>query len=502
MKEGEFNLTISKQCFYLLLSFLVSVAVFSWLDIRFNVLLLSLIIFTILNLIVVFWSEFKIRFFLLLILIFLSAGLRFSLIFKPVEKISFLNKQNVEVVGYIASEPDIRLDSVNYYLQTEKIICQQIEYKIRTKIYFKNRLWPRYDYLDRLKIKGFLIQPESKINTDFRFDYYLANQNTFLILQPKKIEKIGLKRKFFNYAFLFKIKKKLAEKINLLWHEPYSSFMAGLLYGYRGGLGSLNTDFSRTGVTHIVAISGYNITIIVLILVNLFLFLLVPRKLSIFLISLGIFLFVIFTGASASVVRAGIMGVLVLLTKFYYRQANIVNILLLTAVIMVFNKPLILLYDAGFQLSFLSTLGLVYLSPILEKYFSFLPNFLELRETVVGSLAAIFTTLPLILMQFGNLSLVALLTNILILWILPFLMLSGFLAVLVSFVFRPLSQVLAWLTWLGLEYVLMIVKRLSSFKWAFLNIKINTFLGLVLYLLLIYLVWKVNKLNQRGYEKN
>ena len=129
--------------------------------------------------------------------------------------------------------------------------------------------------------------------------------------------------------------------------------MAGLLYGERSGLPlELADNFSRTGVSHIIAVSGYNISIVALALMSLFINLGLARPRAFWLVVAGIILFVIFTGAGASVVRAGIMGLIVLLAGQLGRLSRIGNVLIFTAALMLLFNPYVLIWDAGFQLSF------------------------------------------------------------------------------------------------------------------------------------------------------
>ena len=294
------------------------------------------------------------------------------------------------------------------------------------------------------------------------------------------------------------MKNNIAEKVNLLWPEPHASFMAGLLYGYRGGLGRLNDLFARTGVTHIVAISGYNITIVATILITVCIHLLIPRQKAFWLVSLGIVLFVLFAGASASVVRAGVMGILVLVARQMGRMSRIGNVLVLTAVIMTLHNPFVLVWDAGFQLSFLSTVGLVYLAPIMLPRFRWMPEVLGLQESVVSTISATVVTLPLILFQFGRLSIVAVIVNVLILWIIPFIMMIGFGAVLASFLFLPIARIISWIAWIGLEYIIQIVTFFAGLPFAAIDIRISFWLMCALYMGMFWYLFQKTKKHPVG----
>lgn len=360
----------------------------------------------------------------------------------------------VEFTGFISSEPDVRLDGVRYIVQTEQY----------GKVYTKYMLFPRFLYGDILDIKCKLTKPEPI--EDFRYDMYLARYGVYAICGNPSIMKIGEGEGNIVMRHILKLKESVAIRVNELWQEPHASFMAGLLYGYRGGLGSLNDLFSKAGVTHIVAISGYNISIVSVILMKICVHLLIPRKKAFWCIVVGIIGFLIFAGLSASVLRAGIMGIIVLLATQLGRKSRVLNVLVLTATIMALINPYILLYDAGFQLSFISTIGLIYLSPKLEKYFTKIPEKFALRESATSTFSAIIATLPLILFQFKRLSLVAPIVNVLILWLIPWIMAVGFFAVLFSFIFMPLGIALSWIAYIAMEYIIRVVTIFADLQFA------------------------------------
>lgn len=463
--------------------FLASVVVASLLELKIDLLYLYLALFILATFLIIYWHDKNKKFVVIcLLLIVLGVG-RYLLAF-PISQndVSNFTGQKIELLGYVATEPDIRMDGVRYIVHSTN--------KIKGNIYLKQNLYPRYNYGDKLQLSCNLERPEEF--DGFRYDMYLARYNVFAICQNAKVEKVGDGEGNFLFRGIFSLKQVVASRINKLWHEPSASFMAGLLYGYRGGLGELNELFSRTGVTHIVAISGYNISIIATVLITICVQLLIPRKKAFWLITGGIILFVLFAGASASVVRAGIMGIIVLLAKQMGRTSQVGNVMVLTAVLMTLHNPLILIWDAGFQLSFVATLGLVYLSPLLKKYFLKIPEVFGLQESVVSTLSAIIATLPLILFQFGRLSIVAPVVNVLILWLIPFIMLFGFLAVLLSFIFYSIGELVAWIALVGLQYITIVVKWFAGLKFAAVDLKIGMFVMILLYLGLFYWIYKKN----------
>lgn len=484
--------------------FILGVAVTSLLELKIDFVYLYLALFICATFLIIYWHDKSKKFVIIcLLLVVLGVG-RYLLAF-PIGQNNSSNYtgQKIELIGYVATEPDVRMDGVRYIVETQEYSGVETGHGLsaqhKGKIYLKRNLYPRYSYGDKLQLSCNLEKPETieavkgTSQRDFRYDMYLARYKVFAICQNAKVEKVGDGEGNFLFRGIFSLKQVVADRINKLWHEPNASFIAGLLYGYRGGLGELNELFSRTGVTHIVAISGYNISIIATVLITICVHLLIPRKKAFWFITIGIALFVLFAGASASVVRAGIMGVIVLLAKQMGRTSNVGNVMVLTAVVMIIQNPLILIWDAGFQLSFIATLGLVYITPLIRDWFIHVPEVLGIRESVISTLAAIISTLPLILFQFGRLSIVAPIVNVLILWIIPLIMLLGFVSVLLSFVLFPIGELVAWIAWVGLQYITVVVRWFANLGFAAVDLRINAFIMILLYLGLFYWIYYKNK---------
>lgn len=404
-----------------------------------------------------------------------------------VNHISFYNNQKITFKVKIIDAPDVRLDKQRLLVAaTEKA----------GRVLLTTPLYPEYQYGDRLVVTCFLQKPE-KIE-DFRYDKYLALSRVYSICYSPYIKVEGEGGNFI-LSSLYSLKNKVEGNINRTLSEPAASLMAGILIGSRAGINSdLLQKFNIVGITHIIAISGFNITIIVALLLNLAKYLRLGRKRSFWIIVAMIVLFVIFVGASASVVRAGVMGVLVLFAKHLGRTSKTRNVLILTAVIMTALNPKILIWDAGFQLSFLSTLGLIYLSPLLEKYLAWLPEKFALRENSATTFSAIIFTLPIILYNFERLSLVAPLVNLLVLPVIPISMLFGFIQIIFSSIFLPLGQIVAWFSWLFLTYVVKIVELFSALPFASVNIGLNWWMMIILYMMLVWFMSRgVRKIGDR-----
>lgn len=250
------------------------------------------------------------------------------------------------------------------------------------------------------------------------------------------------------------------QAIEKILPEPQASFLAGLLFGIEDNAPEdLLENFNITGTRHITALSGYNITIIASLIMGALLWFGFWRKHAFYLAIIAIILFILFVGAEASIVRAGIMGVLVLIAQQAGRVSSPKNLLALAGFLMVLKEPTALLDSVGLQLSFGATIGIIYFS----KYFAKFPE--VLRTTLSAQVAVA----PIILFYFKQVSLISPIANLLILPIIPVTMLVGFIAILAGVIYTPLGVFLAWPAWLFLSYEIKIIELLAKLPFANLN---------------------------------
>jgi len=197
-------------------------------------------------------------------------------------------------------------------------------------------------------------------------------------------------------------------------------------------------------------------------------------------------LFIVMVGLPASAVRAGIMGGLFLLAQKVGRPKAASRAVVFAGTGMLAVNPLLLRLDVGFQLSFLAVMGIIYLMPIFKRWLKF--------RILAMTLAAQVFTLPILIYNFGYISSVAPITNILIVPLLPFIMISGFIFGLAGIFFQPLGWVLSWPVWLLLSYVVKMVDYFSQIPWAALTLEnIHWIWLIVAYLVLGCIIWRLNE---------
>lgn len=377
----------------------------------------------------------------------------------------YANGNTVEITGIIAEEPDKRSDSIRYTIQTSEIILKNnSKRKVAGRVLISDsKRWPVYAYGDAIKVKGVLEKPG--IIEDFHYEHYLSRYNIYATMNRAMITPLYSNSGNALFAFLYSLKAAFEDRIATLYGEPHASLLMGLLTGSRRGIPEdLQNDFQITGLTHLVAISGYNITMVITVL-SLLLFWL-PLRWRFLPSVLLISCFTLFTGASASVVRAAVMGILGLLAVQTSRLPLPRLTVMWTAFFMLMWNPKQLWYDAGFQLSFLSLLGLMEISPLLENVIKFLPQKFGIRESMQLTLSAQIATLPLILFQFGRLSLIAPLSNLLVPPAVPYAMLFGLFSVLLSTISNLLGRMVAIPAFLCLTWITTITHLLACLPLA------------------------------------
>ncbi|MEK7511615.1 MAG: ComEC/Rec2 family competence protein [Patescibacteria group bacterium] len=393
--------------------------------------------------------------------------------------VAFYYEKEIKFSGLVVEEPN-RSDG------KQKLSVQP--QNLRGKILVWEEMYPEYNYGDFLEIECQLKKPEQL--DGFRYDKYLARSNIYALCYQPKIKLLARdKGKFFVNAAL-KTKKYFESRLAKTVAEPQAALISGILIGSRQAIPKyLLSEFNQTGLTHIVAVSGYNITIMVAVFLNLARYLSISRRKAFWLIVVILIFFAVLTGLSASVIRATIMGIVVLLAKQIGRISRAGNLLVLTAVLMALFNPRILLWDAGFQLSFLSTVGLIYFSPKLSKYFTWLPETFALRENFSNTLAAIIFTMPLVLFSFQRLSLVAPIVNLFVLPAVPIVMLVGFVQLVFSMINLFAGQIIGWFSWLFARYIIEVIGVFAALPFSTIPIRIS-FVGLMAaYLILIILTF-------------
>lgn len=294
------------------------------------------------------------------------------------------------------------------------------------------------------------------------------------------------------YSKIFAIKNGFESAVNYSLPIPYGAYINGVLLGSRTDIpADITTAFNKTSTTHILAISGYNITIIAWALLWLLTHLM-PRRRAFWISVATIVLFTLMTGAGASVARAMIMGILLLFANGYGRLYDPRNSILLAGGIMVFLNPFVLGFDIGFQLSFMAVVGLIYAYPLLKERIKHWPELGGIKDALLMTASAQLLVFPLLIYYFNQFSLVSLPANILVLPFMPYVMLFGFATGALGMIAIPLGRVIGIAPWALSAYQLTVIKWFASWPFSSLNINVYWLTLCAIYALIFYIIWRMS----------
>jgi len=329
------------------------------------------------------------------------------------DKPKFKDGQEISLVAVLTSQPQIYQKSQRFEAQGIKIIVPA---------------FPQYFYGDKLKITSTL------------------KDGVLVFPQIEVIEKGGgnliLRR-------IYSLREHLISLFESYLPEPAASLFLGIFLGVKRTLASgFYLTLRKTGVLHVVVASGANVTMVASFAFTL-LNLILKRRWAGLLTTLAILFYTALSGFDPPIVRATIMGIIVIWGEFFGRLNFRVLSLFLAGYLMIFFKP-DLVSDLGFQLSFASTTGLIFIKPLLPIKEE--GRFQVLKGDLTTTISAQIATLPILLANFGQYQVLSILVNTLVLWTTPILMVFGGATALGGLIFPPLGQIFAFLAFPFLFY--------------------------------------------------
>lgn len=418
------------------------------------------------------------------------------------DHISRLNDQiKITFTALIVAEPQIKEDKQQLVIKACDLFLPFDKGEIKRgsgKVLLIVPKYPEYQYGDSLKITGKLKTPQ-KFN-DFDWPAYLARNQIYSVMYYPEIVFVETGRDLslhgidnLLYSKILSFKNRLRQIIAQNLKPPQSNLLAAIMLGDKKQLpADLIEKLNITGTRHITAISGMHIVILSQILFFVFLWLGFWRGQIFYLVVGVLILYIVMIGAPASALRAGFMIGLLFLAQKIGRLNSSGRVIVLAAAVILAFRPSLLRFDAGFQLSFAAVLGIIYIKPLIDKLFKInVSRSYYLGSLVSLSLAAQVTTLPLVIYYFGRLSLVAVLANVLIVPVLPFILGVGLVFALSGLIWSGLAKIISLPVWLLLSYTAKTIDLLSFPSFSALDVAKFSWLWLLIYygFLLIFLRW-------------
>jgi competence protein ComEC len=374
--------------------------------------------------------------------------------------------------GVVVEPPDIRDQAILLRVEAEAtgMAASPDWHEVTGRVLVEAPRTGDWGYGDRIRAVGRLETPPE--DETFSYRDYLAREGIGSLMAQASVTLIERNQASPALRLVYALRSRALGALRANLPDPEASLLSGILLGAEGSIPpEVREAFNRTGTSHIIAISGFNISLIAGALVSVFGRWLGARWGSL-AAGLGILIYTVLVGASASVVRAALMGGLSLLALRLGRQTDGMASLGAAAVGMTALNPLVL-GDAGFQLSFAATLGLVLYGNSLQGWAQrglrrVLPKKAAARvsaplsEFFLLTLAAQITTLPLTIYYFHRLSPASLAANPAILPAQPAIMVLGGFSAIAGAVWAPLGRPLAWLAWPFAAYTIRAVEFFAS----------------------------------------
>lgn len=415
----------------------------------------------------------------------------------------------IDLKGYVTSEIQIsengkssfvfKIDSIAYKNKTQKVNQKVIVYV--------NELNKKVAYRTKIGFTGVVEKPKPATNPG-GFDYrrYLASigiSGRVYLYSAADIQVSGHKGGGYLYRIGYAIKNKVIGIISYSLDKNQAGLLEGMLIGYKDGLDeNAFTAFSKAGLTHIMVASGMNVAFIILpftfIFKKLRLSSLKANIITIFILVLFVFV----TGFSASVVRAVIMGIIILIGRIIMREPDIYTSISAAALILMIINPYTL-FDIGFQLSFGATLSLVMFYPQIKSFTEckYIPDIIS--DTLAATIAAQLGVMPVTLYYFNNFSTFSIISNILVVPLVEFVTIIGFIMVFTGLLNIYLAIIIGYINNTFLSFILFVTEVTSKIPFSLLKLPTPT-LGMVLfyYLFIIYMFKGRNYFKAKKYTKH
>lgn len=397
--------------------------------------------------------------------------------------------ERVEFLGRVNREPEIRSATVHLYVSPEEHSegGDMGVLVVVDRFAFDNEI----TYGDTIRVRGDVTIPqpfETETGRTFNYPLLLRSRDVTVTIPYADVSLVAQGSEH-GLRTLYTGKQRFIENLEQSIPMPHAGLGEGILLGVKRALGDdLEDAFRKTGIIHIVVLSGYNVLIVVESLMIMLAYVCGLRARMIIGLA-SIALFGLLVGPSATVVRACIMASLLVVARGMGRTYTILRALMLACVIMLMVHPLILIYDVGFQLSFLATLGLVLFVPYFEKRATYIPEVFGVRAILSATIATQIMVLPLLLYQMGVFSLVALVVNMLVLPMVPITMLATFVAGVTNmWVPVSLSNIFGVIAYGFLNYIIRIAEWFSSLPFA--SYTVETFPWWLMFLMYVGIaVW-------------
>ncbi|MBM3133244.1 MAG: ComEC/Rec2 family competence protein, partial [Chloroflexi bacterium] len=415
-----------------------------------------------------------------------------------------------ELRGVVAADPDLRESSTALRIEAREIRKPNGEWESvagTVQVYAPqypslsdSRDFPYYRYGDLLQMMGALESPDPPgEGEDFDFREYLARKGIYSVMyEPREVSLLDSGEKSEFMGWVYRLRGTLSRSLDEALPEPQCSLAKAMAFGERGSISQeVKDDFQRSGLTHILSISGLHVTIVAGLALAAGAWVFGRKRPTYLIVALAlVWFYVLLSGMSPPAIRAAIMGSLWLYGDWLGRPKSAFVALTFAAAIMLAFDPQ-LLSDLGFRLSFAAMAGLVFLTPVFQDWGR---RVLGKREEIPSALnfviasfamstGAVLATLPLIAYHFHSISMMSLPSTLVTLPAIPGLIVSSALVGAVGVFAAGVASVLGWTSWLFATYVLKAAEVFAAVPGASVSVEMSAPAVWAYYGILVVALW-------------
>lgn len=386
-------------------------------------------------------------------------------------------------------------------------------YKIKGKnSIFKNKKFILYtkenlEYGDKVEVSGKFYEPDDQRNyKGFNYKSYLKTQKIYGTIKAKKVTTVSKNNVNFVLIFTNNIRNKIIKNIEKILPEETSTLLTGILLGEKQNLDEETTNsFQKSSLSHILAVSGTHVSYLILGITFFLNKSKISKKSGYYFIIFILFVFLFLTNFSPSVVRAVIMAGFVIFAKILHRKASVINSILISLLIILICNPY-LVNNISLKLSYFGTIGVIYISPIIQKQLQKLNINKKISQILSIPISAQIAILPIIITNFNTISLTFLISNISVIPLIGIIIIFGFITVFVSFLWLFGAQKLGIIINLILKTIIIISKFCGNLKISSIYIITPNKITIIIYyfiLIIIIYIFNLQKLpNLKHFEKS
>lgn len=322
------------------------------------------------------------------------------------------------------------------------------------------------------------------------FDYsnYLKTKKIFgtVNLKEEDVEIISHDNSNIILRKIYKLRNLMKTKIEKLLPKETSGLCLGMLIGETSGIEeNMQENFRDSNLSHILAVSGANVSYIIVSITYIFNKMYLRKRLSKIISIILLILFMLLTGCTSSVNRTCIMAILMLIAELLYRKSDVYNNLAISALILLIINPYSLL-DIGFQLSYMGTIGIVFLHDKIGNFIKINNKIVKyFFEMIAVTTCANLAIIPIMMFHFNTISLTFYFSNIIVGPILGIVVIIGFIMFFISLIFTPISSLIAIVLNLMLKFIIKIAEITANMPFSKITIITPSFFFIIVWYLII-----------------